>query len=311
MTTELPPLALIAGPTASGKSDCAVRLALALEAQGRRAVVINADSAQVYADLAVLSARPSEGDMQGIEHRLFGTWDGAHSCSAADWANAAKAEIAALHAEGAVPVLAGGTGLYMRTLLDGIAPIPPIDPTIRAAVRALPVDEAHAALQQEDPARAAALHPGDTTRIARALEIVRSTGRPMVEWQEAREGGIGETVALHPLILLPPREELYARCDMRFEWMIENGAVEEVQALLARDLPPDLPVMRAIGVPEIKGWLHGEWSREDAVQRAAQATRNYAKRQYTWFRRQPPVAWPRKEIIRSDISPYFEILLPH
>ncbi len=309
MTTGRPPLALIAGPTASGKSDCAVSLALALERQGRRAVVLNADSAQVYADLAVLSARPSGEDMQGIEHRLFGTWDGATACSAADWAQAARTEIAALHAEGAVPILAGGTGLYIRTLLDGIAPIPPIDPAIRDAVRALPVAEAYAALQQEDPPRAAALNPADTTRIARALEIVRSTGWPMAAWQEAREGGIGDAVTLHPLILLPQRDELYARCDLRFARMMELGAVEEVRALLARGLSPDLPVMRAIGVRDIAGWLAGEWSREDAIQRGTQATRNYAKRQYTWFRRQPPVAWPRKEVINSDISSYFEILL--
>ena len=133
---ELPPLALIAGPTASGKSDLAVRLAVALRAQGREAVVINADSAQVYADLAVLSARPTLDEMQGIEHRLFGTWDGALACSAADWAAQARAVIAAAHERGAVPVLAGGTGLYLRTLLNGIAPVPAIAPKIREAARA-------------------------------------------------------------------------------------------------------------------------------------------------------------------------------
>ncbi|MDD3800220.1 MAG: tRNA (adenosine(37)-N6)-dimethylallyltransferase MiaA [Novosphingobium sp.] len=309
MTAGLPPLALIAGTTASGKSDCAVRLAVALERQGRRAVVVNADSAQVYADLAVLSARPAEEEMQGIEHRLFGTWDGATACSAADWAEATKAEIAALHAEGAVPVLAGGTGLYMRTLLDGIAPIPAIDPAIREEVRALPVGEAYAALQAEDPERAAALNPGDTTRVARALEVIRSTGKPLAAWQEAHEGGIGGQVALHPLILLPPREELYARCDLRFARMMDSGAVEEVEALLARGLDPAMPVMRAIGVPEIAGWIGGEWSREEALARGQQATRNYAKRQYTWFRRQPPVEWPRAEAINFTISDYFKTLL--
>ncbi|AZI37598.1 tRNA dimethylallyltransferase [Caenibius tardaugens NBRC 16725] len=309
MTTALPPLALIAGPTASGKSDCAVRLALALKRQGRRAVVINADSAQVYADLAVLSARPSIDEMQGIEHRLFGAWDGAQSCSAADWANAAKHEIAALHAEGAIPILAGGTGLYMRTLLDGIAPIPPIAAHIREDVRALPVAEAYSALLREDPVRAGQLNPADTTRVARALEIIRSTGRSMNAWHAAREGGIGDTVTLHPLILLPPRDDLYARCDRRFALMLEQGATEEVQTLLARNLPTEVPVMRAIGVREITGWLNGELSREDAIAAGAQATRNYAKRQYTWFRRQPPVAWPRNEIINVDILSHFEILL--
>ena len=143
---DRPPLALIAGPTASGKSDLAVRLALRLAERDRAAVVINADSAQVYADLAVLSARPTEAEMQGIPHRLFGSWDGAQACSAADWATAARAEIAAAHACGAVPILVGGTGLYLRTLLDGIAPVPAIDPAIRAAIRAMPVAAAWAAL---------------------------------------------------------------------------------------------------------------------------------------------------------------------
>lgn len=304
-----PPLALIAGPTASGKSDCAVRLALALEGQGRRAVVINADSAQVYADLAVLSARPDAEEMQGIEHRLFGTWDGACACSAADWAVAARAEIAALHAEGAVPILAGGTGLYMRTLLDGIAPIPAIAPSIREEVRALPVEQAYAALRAEDPERAAALNPRDSTRVARALEVVRSTGRPLAAWQHERSGGIGDAITLHPLILLPPREELYARCDLRFARMLDRGAIAEVEALLARELDPALPVMRAIGVPEIAGMIRGEWPREEAAARGAQATRNYAKRQYTWFRRQPPETWLRNETINIDIPGHFEILL--
>jgi len=304
-----PALALIAGPTASGKSDLAVRLALALAERGRRGVVINADSAQVYADLAVLSARPTADEMQGVEHRLFGAWDGAQGCSAADWAEAARQEIAGIQAEGAVPILAGGTGLYIRTLLDGIAPVPAIDPAIRAEVRAMPTPQAHAALAEEDPARAAALDPGDSTRIARALEVFRSTGKPLSYWQERREGGIGGAVTLHPTILLPERAELYRRCDARFARMLDGGAVEEVEALLARKLDPDLPVMRAIGVREIAGWLRGEWSRDQALERGAQATRNYAKRQYTWLKHQFPPFWNRHASHDFPLSEYFEILL--
>lgn len=299
-----PPLALIAGPTASGKSDLAVRIAHAVEARGRRAVVINADSAQVYADLAVLSARPSAGDMQGIEHRLFGAWDGAVACSAADWAAAARAEIAHVQQEGGLPILVGGTGLYIRTLLDGIAPVPPIDAQVRAAVRALPVAEAYAALQAEDPERAAALAPADAARIARALEVVRSTGRGLASWQADLSGGIGALVDLRPLVLLPDRAALYARCDMRFARMLEGGAIAEVEALLARRLDPDLPVMRAIGVPEIAGFLRGEWSRDEAQARGAQATRNYAKRQFTWFRHQPPTDWKRSETDNFNIDDF-------
>ena len=305
---DRPPLALIAGPTASGKSDLAVRLALALAASGRRAVVINADSAQVYADLSVLSARPSTEDMQGVEHRLFGAWDGATACSAADWADAARAEIASAQAASAIPILVGGTGLYIRTLLDGIAPVPEIDAEVRAAVRALPVGEAYAALASEDPERAAALSPADAARISRALEVIRSTGRSLKAWQSELSGGIGGEVAVLPAILLPDRARLYARCDLRFARMLELGAIAEVEALLARGLDPALPVMRAIGVPEIAGYLRGDWSLDEAASRGAQATRNYAKRQFTWLRHQPPADWHRESNEPFSEKDLFETL---
>jgi tRNA dimethylallyltransferase len=304
-------VALIAGPTASGKSDLAVELALEIEGRGGRALVINADSAQVYRDLSVLSARPSEAEMRGVEHRLFGAWDGADPCSAADWAAAAKREIENAQLGGIVPIIVGGTGLYIRTLLEGIAPVPPIDPAVREAVRALPTAAAWTALQAEDPTRAAGLNPADTTRIARALEVVRSTGKPLSHWQADRVGGIVDGIELFPLVLLPEREALYRRCDLRFERMLDRGAVEEVEALLARHLPPLSPVMRAIGVPEIAGWLRGDWSREEAVARGRQATRNYAKRQYTWFRRQPPEHWSRVEADNYDAGHLFETLFPY
>jgi tRNA dimethylallyltransferase len=304
-----PALALIAGPTASGKSGLAVRYARWLATRGQEAVIINADSAQVYADLAVLSARPDTEEMGGIEHRLFGTFDGAEACSAAHWAQQAKAEITAAHAAGALPILVGGTGLYLRTLLDGIAPVPPIDPDIRETVRALPVTEAYAALQSEDPAAAARLNAADTTRVARALEVVRSTGKPLGEWQADKRGGIGERVTLHPLILQPPRDWLLERCDRRFAQMLERGAVAEVEALLTRGLNPDLPVMRAIGVPEIARWLGGAIDRDQCLAEGQLATRQYAKRQYTWFRNQPPPTWKRYTEAYSDsIDINFDIL---
>jgi tRNA dimethylallyltransferase len=306
---EKPPLALIAGPTASGKSDLAVRLALALERDGRSAVVINADSAQVYADLAVLSARPTAEEMRGIDHRLFGAWDGATACSAADWAAAAGFEIEQAQAAGRIPILVGGTGLYIRTLLEGIAPVPEIDPGGRQAVRALPVAQAYEALQREDPERAAVLSPGDSARVSRALEVVRSTGRGLGAWQAERVGGIGDRVALHPAILLPDRSALYERCDRRFAAMLAGGAIAEVEALLARGLDPALPVMRAIGVPEIAGYLRGEWSIDQAQGRGAQATRNYAKRQFTWLRHQPPADWIRWETEPFDERSIFVSLL--
>ena len=307
------PVALIAGPTASGKSAVAVALAQRIEAGGGKAVVINADSAQVYADLAVLSARPTEEEMGGIEHRLFGAWDGAVACSAARWAEVAREEIAQCHKDGAVPILVGGTGMYLKVLLEGIAPIPAIEPEVREVVRAMPVEIAYEALLIEDPERATQLEPGDSQRIARALEVKRSTGVTLGDWQIAKTGGIAEEIALFPLVLLPPREWLYERCDHRFATMLKTGALEEVEALLKRGLDPDLPVMRAIGVPEISALLGEQASTQATVEAGAQATRNYAKRQYTWFRRQTDTEWPRLttkiESENIDIGDFFAGLL--
>jgi tRNA dimethylallyltransferase len=286
-TSSLPPLALIAGPTASGKSALALALAEAMNG-----VIFNADSAQVYRDLRILSARPSQEEEARAPHLLYGYRDGALPCSAADWAADAKAAIREVQARGQLPILVGGTGLYLRTLLEGIAPVPSIDPDIRAEVRALPVASAYAALLAEDPAAAARLRATDTTRVARALEVVRSTGRAIGEWQRLKSGGIGGEVKLRPLILLPLRDWLYERCDRRFEAMFEEGE-DEVRALLARGLDPALPVMRAIGVREIGAWLSGEVERGQAIEAGQIATRQYAKRQYTWFSRQPPLEWPR------------------
>ena len=197
--------------------------------------------------------------------------------------------------EGAVPILIGGTGLYLRTLLDGIAPVPAIDPTIRVEVRGLSQTDARAALELEDPAAAARLAPADAARTTRALEVLRSTGRPLAAWQAEKSGGIAEDVDLSALVLLPEREWLYDRCDRRFAAMVEGGAAEESEALLARKLDPALPVMRAIGVREITALLQGELSRAEALLAGKLATRQYAKRQYTWFRGQSPQDWHRAE----------------
>ena len=258
-------------------------------------MVINADSAQVYRDLRHVTARPDAAEEARAPHLLYGYRDGADACSAADWAADARAAIAEAHAAGQLPILAGGTGLYLRTLIEGIAPVPEIDPGVRRAVRSMPVGEAHAALAAEDREAAARLRPGDTTRIARALEVVRSTGRTLAAWQGERSGGIGGEVALRPLVLLPPRDWLHARCDSRCAAIVSDEGIEEVCRLLARRLPPLAPVMRAIGVREIAALLHGETTREEALAATRIATRQYAKRQYTWFRRQPPPDWPRFE----------------
>jgi len=288
---HLPKVALIAGPTASGKSA----LALAF-ADAHDGVVINADSAQVYADLRILTARPSAEEEASAPHRLFGHVDAADATySAARWAAEATRAIDTTLAEGRLPILVGGTGLYVRTLLDGIAPVPAIDPALREQIRALPVAEAHAALALLDPPAAARLNAADTTRVARALEVVRGTDRTLADWQTERVGGIGDRLDVRALILIPDRDWLNARIDQRFAEMAETSR-SEVAALLARtDIPQDAPIRRAIGVPEIAGLVRGETSKTEAIAAGSLATRRYAKRQYTWLRHQPPAAWMRTD----------------
>lgn len=302
-------LALIAGPTASGKSANALALAKAIEESGGTPIIINADSMQVYREIPVLSAAPDEGERAQCEHRLYGEWDGANPCSAAEWAARAREEITGAHQQGALPILVGGTGMYLKVLLEGIAPIPEIEPEVREIVRAMSVETAFAALQIEDPMRAAQLKPTDTQRIARALEVKRSTGVTLGDWQQAKTGGIGEEVTLHPIVMMPERQWVYDRCDIRFAKMLDEGAIEEVEALLARDLAPDLPVMRAIGVPEIAAFLRKEMSREEAIAAGAQSTRQYAKRQFTWLRNQCPPEWQRVESENIDLDTSFASLL--
>jgi tRNA dimethylallyltransferase len=300
--SALPRVALIAGPTASGKSALALALADRV-ASGGGGTIINADSAQVYRDLRILTARPSAEEEARVPHRLFGHVDGADAgYSAARWAAEARVAIEDTLAEGRLPILVGGTGLYLRTLLDGIAPVPAIDPAVRGEVRALPVEAAHAALTRLDPAAAARLHANDTARVARALEVVRSTGHPLAAWQAARGGGLGEAISLAAVVLLPDRSALYAAIDRRAAAMMASGVEAEVAALLARtDLPADAPVRRAIGVASIAGWLAGDGDRGAATAQLSLDTRRYAKRQYTWLRHQPPSTWLRL----NDYSFYY------
>ncbi len=290
---HLPKVALIAGPTASGKS--ALALAIAARHHG---VVINADSAQVYADLRILTARPSAEEEASAPHCLFGHVDAADATySAARWAAEATDAIDATLAKGRLPILVGGTGLYVRTLLDGIAPVPAIDPALREQIRALPVADAHAALALLDPPAAARLNAADTTRVARALEVVRGTGRTLADWQTERVGGIGDRLDVRALILIPDRDWLNARIDQRFAEMAETSQ-SEIAALLARtDIPQDAPIRRAIGVPEIAALVRGETSKTEAIAAGSLATRRYAKRQYTWLRHQPPAAWTRTDAL--------------
>lgn len=283
-----PPLRVIAGPTASGKSARALA-----EARATDAVVINADASQLYRDLPILTAQPDAEAMAAVPHRLYGVLDAAEVASAARWAVLATAEIESAWAHGRLPVLVGGTGLYLRTLLEGIAPVPAIPADVRAEVRSLPAPAVRAALAREDPAMAARLHPGDPQRNARALEVIRATGRSLAEWQRApRMGGIAPRAAVAAVVLAPPPAVLHARITQRIAVMLAAGAIDEVRALAARDLPADRPILRAIGVPPLLAHIRGETSEAEAVARWEQDTRRYAKRQATWFRTQAP-GWLR------------------
>jgi tRNA dimethylallyltransferase len=280
---SFPPLAVIAGPTASGKSAFALRMA-----ETRRGVIINADASQCYRDLHVLSARPSPEETARAPHRLYGFLDADTPLGAAGWAALARREIDRAHEQGQLPILVGGTGLYLRTLLEGIAPVPEIDPDIRTAVRSLETAALAETLAREDPVMAAHLHPNDTQRMARALEVIRSTGVSLAHHQSQLSGGLLGSVALEPAVVEIDKDELGRRCDARFDAMLDAGGLDEVARLLSLGLDPTLPVMKAIGVRPLVAYLKGESTREAAVLRAKLDTRRYAKRQRTWFRNQTP-----------------------
>ncbi|TQL17516.1 tRNA dimethylallyltransferase [Zymomonas mobilis] len=277
---------LIAGPTASGKSQLAI--AMGMKANG---IIINADASQLYTDLKILTARPSDEDEKILPHRLFGIQDGSEPASAVFWAELAKKEIKQAHEKGKLPILVGGTGLYIRTLLEGIAPIPDIDPEIRSEVRSMTVEQAYNTLQLEDENAAKRLRPTDKTRIMRALEVKRSTGHPLHYWQQKKTGGIADEIKLQSFIIIPPSDILRSRCDKRFDQMLEQGAEKEVIRLVGRQLSAELPIMRAIGVREIVSYIRGEIDRLTMIEKAKAATRQYAKRQRTWFRHQTPEGW--------------------
>lgn len=272
---------LIAGPTASGKS--ALALALAERLGG---VIINADAMQVYADLRVLTARPTPEEEARAPHRLFGHVDAGVARSAGDWLREAVAEIDSARAAGAVPILVGGTGLFFTALTEGLAEIPEIPREIRALARAEAAADApaaHARLAALDPATAERLSPQDAVRIARGLEVARATGRPLSDWQAGTQPALAPG-AWRGIVLTPSREALYAAIDARFDAMLANGAIEEARALWARGLPRDLPALKAHGMPALCVYFDGKIDLAEVARRGAQDTRNYAKRQFTWAR---------------------------
>lgn len=280
----MPNAILIAGPTASGKSEAALILAERLNG-----IVINADSMQVYRELAVLTARPSQADLKRAPHRLYGIVSASEAYSAGRWLKDAVRAIAEAEGAGKVPILVGGTGLYFKALLEGLAPVPDIPAEIRKAWReraeAIGAKGLHRELAVRDPAMAAKLRPSDPQRLVRALEVINATGISLAEWQGGRAAPVLPPEAALKLVVAPERDALYAKIDARFDRMIEQGALDEVRALLALGLDPGLPAMRAHGVRELAAYLAGAIGLEEAIAKAKIESRRYAKRQMTWAKR--------------------------
>ena len=278
---------LIAGPTASGKSALAIRLAQKLDG-----VVVNADSMQVYRELRIITARPSVEEESQVPHLLFGHVDAAENYSVARWLADVGREISAIEADGRLPILVGGTGLYFRALTEGLSDIPAVPEAVRAELRAWAegrtAGDIHARLQTVDPTTAERLRPTDSQRNLRALEVFIATGQPLSAFHDSRSGAVLEVASCVAVFLEPDRDALRQRIDARFDAMMQNGAMEEVEALMLRGLDPALPAMRAHGVPGLIRALRREISLEEAVAIGKADTRRYAKRQHTWFRHQAP-----------------------
>ena len=275
---------LIAGPTASGKSGLALGLARRLGG-----TVINADSMQVYRELSILTARPTCEDEARVPHALYGFVAGSEAYSVGRYAADADRAVAAARAQRRVPIIVGGTGLYFKALLEGLSPVPPIDPAVRARWRAeaagRPSPELHATLAAQDPAMAARLMPTDPQRIVRALEVLESTGRSLAEWQAAQGTPLLREEEAVKLLVLPDRDTYAQAIEARFDAMMAAGALEEVRGLMELQFSPELPMMRALGVSALAAHLAGKVSLEEATVAAKVETRQYAKRQMTWFRR--------------------------
>ena len=269
---------VVAGPTASGKSGLALDLARRL---GGR--IINADSMQVYRDVPTLTARPSPAEEKTAEHRLYGFLEPEENCSVFKWVRLAAREIEEAWEKGRVPIVVGGTGFYLQTLIKGISPVPQADETVRARVRREFEESGYDRFLADFRKRDPSFPFTDPQRILRAAEVLTQTGKSVTYWQSLPFKKEIDADFLCFLTQLP-REELYRRCDERFQQMMRGSAVEEVRILLAKKPPADSLVLKAVGVSEIKAFLNGEITRDQAVDHACRMTRNYAKRQMTWFR---------------------------
>lgn len=286
---------IIVGPTASGKSSYALELA-----REHNGVIINADSMQLYDALPTLTAQPTKADREKIDHRLYGILDPSGKCSAWRWRDMALEEIRICQDEGKAPIIAGGTGFYLKALTEGLSPLPEVPDDVRAAATHLQAEAGnpafHKLLATRDPEMASRLHPNDTQRLIRAWEVLEATGKSLSWWQGQPLVGPPEDLTFEKYFLSPPRAVLHQRCDQRFEMMIESGALEEVRELStlisSGAVKNDAPITGALGFKPLSAWLEGEISREEAIEQAKAHTRQYAKRQVTWLRNQITDAKP-------------------
>jgi len=284
-TVSKKPVIVIGGPTASGKSSTAMDVA-----EEFNGVIINADSMQIYDGLRIVTARPTVADEQRVPHCLYGTMAPQETCSVGRWETLCIAEIEKTWAQGKLPVVTGGTGLYIKTLVDGISHLPPIPDEIREKIRSRVtthgIEVLYAELKAKDSEMADRLKPADKQRICRALEVLEATGKSLAVLQREIKSVPALDAAFDLHVIMPPRDILYKRCDRRFDLMLEDGALEEVRRFATLNLDPNLPAMKALGVPELLSLVRGEATLEEARARAQMQTRRFAKRQCTWFRNQ-------------------------
>ena len=285
-----PDILLLAGPTASGKSALSLHAARALDGE-----VINADSMQVYDGLGVITARPEPHEMAGVPHHLFGVIDPSERCSVGAWAKLAIQAVRDITGRGKRVVFVGGTGLYFKALMDGLAPTPDVPQAISDEVAALYERGGLEALRAEadalDPVGAARIEAGDRQRLMRLIAVARTAGRPLSEIQAETRPLIDLKRCLG-VVIAPDREALYARIEARFDQMVAHGALEEARAIAERRLSPDLPAMKAVGLPPLIAHVQGRMELDEAIDLAKRDTRRYAKRQFTWFSNQHP-GWKR------------------
>lgn len=287
--TENSKIYIVAGPTASGKSARAMEIAAAHDG-----VIINCDSVQIYDGLPILTAQPSEDDFATIPHLLYNHLHPNEVCSAGNWREMVFPIIEDVLANNQTPIITGGTGLYIKALIDGLSPIPDIPQDIRDAVVAkyeeLGADEFYALLEKRDPVMAARFHPNHKARLIRALEVLEATGKSLAEWQKIERDGPPPSWEFEVIKVMPERETLYERCNARFEWMMDNGALEEVEAFMPRlengEINAGVPITKALGLKPLISYIKGEIDRDEAITLGQNETRRYAKRQSTWFKNQ-------------------------